>query len=281
MRRSAHFTNDHHVVNRAIWSRVPGRSDALGPAHHHALVPSEATIVLGAGDTVEHRSGRKIAAKGRYHDAVRSTKKPDIQCFELKWAAMMLAPLSWRWRALALPFLIALCGPAEQSGRPAQDGYRWGNAAYDETRQPVVTGPPAAVSVVEGGSATVSLVLACVKPQVVMALRLRSDAALYHPSYVYRHATRGPKPSRGSAIGAWKAGQSARIFHGKPWRWTGTEGSGNSSEASRIRPCSTSSKLLPSGPSVCIGRRSRGQAADRGLFLCATAMRIQCRSCHG
>ena len=82
------------------------------------LVPSEATIVLGADDTVEHRSGRKIAAKGRYHDAVRSTKKPDIHCFELKWAAMiLLVPLPWSWRVLALPFLIALCWPAEQSGR--------------------------------------------------------------------------------------------------------------------------------------------------------------------
>jgi hypothetical protein len=39
------------------------------------LVPPGATIVLGADDTVERRSGRQIRAKGCYRDAVRSTKK--------------------------------------------------------------------------------------------------------------------------------------------------------------------------------------------------------------
>jgi hypothetical protein len=40
------------------------------------LVPPDATIVLGADDTVvERRSGRKITAKGCYRDAVRSTKR--------------------------------------------------------------------------------------------------------------------------------------------------------------------------------------------------------------
>jgi predicted hydrolase (HD superfamily) len=37
------------------------------------LVPPEATIVLGADDTVERRSARKITAKGCDRDAVRAS----------------------------------------------------------------------------------------------------------------------------------------------------------------------------------------------------------------
>jgi hypothetical protein len=77
------------------------------------LVPWEATIVLGADDTVESRSGRKIAAKGCHRDAVRSTKKHIIHCFGLKWVSMMLlVPVPWSRRVWALPFLPVLCWPA-------------------------------------------------------------------------------------------------------------------------------------------------------------------------
>ena len=73
------------------------------------LVPSEATIGLGADDTVERHSGRKTAAKGGYRDAVRSTKKHVIHRFGLKWVALMQwAPLPWSRRVWALPLLTAL-----------------------------------------------------------------------------------------------------------------------------------------------------------------------------
>jgi hypothetical protein len=76
------------------------------------LVPPGATIVLGADDTVERRSGRKITAKGCYQDAVRSTKKHVIRCFGVKWVAMMLlvpvpmpcSSTSRRVIAVALPY---------------------------------------------------------------------------------------------------------------------------------------------------------------------------------
>jgi hypothetical protein len=54
------------------------------------LVPPGTTIVLGANDTVERRSGGKIKAKGCYRDAVRSSKSHVIRCFGLKWDSMML-----------------------------------------------------------------------------------------------------------------------------------------------------------------------------------------------
>src|SRR5918996_3837527 len=74
------FTNYHRVLNRATWSARQGGRILLGLLITQ-LVPAGATIVLGADDTVERRSGRKITAKGCYRDAVRSTTKHVSRCF--------------------------------------------------------------------------------------------------------------------------------------------------------------------------------------------------------
>jgi DDE superfamily endonuclease len=93
-----HFTNYQRVLNRARWSARQGSRILLGLLIT-ILVPPGATIVLGADDTVERRSGRKITAKGCYRDAVRSTKKHVIRCFGLKWVSMMLlVPVPWSRR---------------------------------------------------------------------------------------------------------------------------------------------------------------------------------------
>jgi len=60
-----HFTNYHRVLNRATWSARRGSQLLLGLLLS-LLVPLGTTIVLGADDTVERRSGRQIRAKGCY-----------------------------------------------------------------------------------------------------------------------------------------------------------------------------------------------------------------------
>src|ERR671914_280208 len=112
-----HFTNYHRVLNRATWSARQGSQILLGLLST-ALVPAGATIVLGADDTVERRSGRQIRAKGCYRDAVRSSHAHVIRCFGLKWVSMMLlVPVPWSQRMWALPFLTALCWPKKAPGR--------------------------------------------------------------------------------------------------------------------------------------------------------------------
>src|SRR5215813_2822933 len=49
------------------------------------LVPQGATMVLGAADTVDRRSGRKRKAQGCDRAAGRSTKKPGSRCLGLQW----------------------------------------------------------------------------------------------------------------------------------------------------------------------------------------------------
>ena len=198
-----HFTNYHRVLNRATWSALQGSRILLGVLLL-LLVPPGATIVLGADDTVERRSGRKITARGCYRDAVRSSQKHVIRCFGLKWVSMMLlVAVPWSRRVWALPFLTALCRPARRAGGPAkQQDERRHKTSVDWVRQmmkQVRRWLPGRllVLVVDGGFAAVSLALACVKNHVVMVSRLRWDAALFHQPGPQPPGKRGPKPTKG------------------------------------------------------------------------------------
>jgi hypothetical protein len=162
------------------------------------LVPPGATLVLGADDTLERRSGRKITAKGCYRDAVRSSKKHVIRCFGLKWVSMMLlVPVPWSQRVWALPFLTALCRLAEKhSQRRHKSSIDWVRQMMKQVRRWLPG--RLLVLVVDGGFAAVSLALACVKNRVTMVSRLRWDAALHHPPAPQRTGKRGPKPTKGT-----------------------------------------------------------------------------------
>jgi hypothetical protein len=121
-----HFTNDHRVLNRASWSlRQAGRM--LWGWLMTALMPPGATIVLGADDTVERRSGRRITAKGCYRDAVRSRKQHVIRCVGLQGVSMM--------RLSRCPG-VSGCGPCPVSPRCA--GLR--RRAADAGTRPASTG---------------------------------------------------------------------------------------------------------------------------------------------
>src|SRR5919198_5171642 len=191
------FTNDHRVLNRATWSGRQASRMLLGLLIT-GLLPSGAPRILGADATVERRSGRQITAKGGYRDAGRSTHQPVIRCCGLQWVAMMrLVPVPWSRRVWALPFLTALCWPAEQHGR------RRHKTSIDWVRQmmrQVHRWLPERrlVLVVDGGFAAVSLALVCVKHEVAMVSRLRWDAALYHPPGPHPKGKRGPKPAKGT-----------------------------------------------------------------------------------
>jgi hypothetical protein len=190
------FTNDHRVLNRATWSALQASRILLGLLVAR-LVPPGAPIVLGADDTVERRSGRQITGKGCYRDAVRSTKKPVIRCFGLKWVVMMLlVPVPWAQRVWALPFLTALGRPAEKAmPRRHKTSVDWVRQLRRQVRRWLPERQ--LVLVVDGGFAAVSLALACVQSQVAMVSRLRWDAALYHPPGPQPPGKRGPKPLKG------------------------------------------------------------------------------------
>jgi hypothetical protein len=83
-----HFQNNHRVLNRAQWSAHHASRILLRLAVE-AFVPT-GPIILGIDDTLERRRGKKIAAKGVYRDAVRSSHGHFAKATGLRWLSLML-----------------------------------------------------------------------------------------------------------------------------------------------------------------------------------------------
>jgi DDE superfamily endonuclease len=190
------FTNYHRVLNRATWSARQGSRILLGWLVA-LLVPPGVPLVLGADDTVERRSGRRITATGCDRDAVRSSHQHVIRCVGLKWVVMMrLVPGPWARRVGALPCLTAWCRPAKTSQpRRHKTSIAWVRHMVQHVRRWLPEHQR--VLVVDGGLAAVARALACVNSRVTRVSRLRWDAALYHPPGPQPQGKRGRKPRTG------------------------------------------------------------------------------------
>jgi len=83
------FQNFHRVLNRATWSSH-AVSGVLLRLLLAAFVPTDAPIVFGLDDHIERCRGAKIAARGIYRDAVRSSKSFFVKTSGLRWVCKML-----------------------------------------------------------------------------------------------------------------------------------------------------------------------------------------------
>ena len=111
------FARYHHVLNRASWSPLK-----LSRVLLHLLLgqldAGTAPLVFGIDETIERRRGKRIAAKGIYRDAVRSSASHFVKASGLRWISLMwLAPIPWACRTWAPmesgPILTALA-PSER-----------------------------------------------------------------------------------------------------------------------------------------------------------------------
>ena len=195
------FQNFHRVLNRASWSShaVSGVLLRLLVA---AFVPAEAAIVVGIDDHIERRRGAKIAARGIYRDAVRSSKSFFVKTSGLRWVCMMLlAPIPWAQRVWALPFLTVLA-PSERyyEGRKQQH-----KQLTDWARQMIMqvrTWLPNRRLVVVADSTYAALELLAsaqgLAQPVTVVTRLRLDAALYDPAPPRQPGQRGAPRKKGA-----------------------------------------------------------------------------------
>jgi len=122
---SQKYSKYHRVLSRAKWSGLQGAKILLGMLV--VLVKSAGfPIIIGIDETIERRKGEK--AKGKYRDAVRSTKSEVVKCWGLKWVCLMvIIPLPWSTRPWALPFLTILA-PHEKANIAAgklYEDYCW------------------------------------------------------------------------------------------------------------------------------------------------------------
>jgi len=100
----------HRVLSRAQWSSLKCSQQLLGLLLS-CFFPISKTIVFGLDDTLERRWGRKIKAKGIYHDAVRSSKSFFVKCSGLRWISiMLLTHIQWADKSIArtTPVLMGL-----------------------------------------------------------------------------------------------------------------------------------------------------------------------------
>jgi hypothetical protein len=196
------FQRYHRVLNRAVWSSLAVSRALLGLLAA-AFAPT-GPIVLGIDDTLERRWGKKIAAKGVYRDAVRSSKEFFVKCSGLRWVCLMLlVPIPWANRVWALPFLTVLA-PSERYHQ--ERGIRH-KKLTDWARQMLLLVrrwlPERQLVVVADTSyAVLDLLARCARlPRpIAVVTRLRLDAALYEPAPPRAPGTRGRPRLKGKRL---------------------------------------------------------------------------------
>ncbi len=194
------FQNYHRVLNRAKWSSR-ALSRILLRLLVRAFVPADQAVVLGLDDHIERRRGAKIAAKGIYRDAVRSSKSFFVKTSGVRWVSMMLlAPIPWAKRVWALPFLTVLA-PSERYHQQRDMRHK---TLSDHARQmltqvrrwlpnrQIVVAADSSYAVLELLAAAAALV-----QPVTIVTRLRLDAALYDPPLAREPGKRGAPRKKG------------------------------------------------------------------------------------
>lgn len=198
-----HFQNYHRVLNRARWSSC-ALSRILLRLLVRTFLTADAPIVVGLDDHIERRRGAKIAAKGIYRDAVRSSKSFFVKTSGLRWLCMMLlTPIPWAHRTWALPFLTVLA-PSERFHQERKQRHKqltdWARQMIIQLRRWL----PDRVLVVVADSSYAALQLLAAAARlprpVTMITRLRLDAALYEPAPPRQKGTRGAPRKKGARL---------------------------------------------------------------------------------
>ena len=195
----SNFTGYHQVLNRARWSprKIGCRLLRL---ILDRLVP-DGPVVIGIDDTIERRWGPKIGARGIYRDPVRSSKEQFVKTSGLRWLSfMVLTPVPWAARTMALPFMTVLA----PSKRYHTDRGRRHKTLTDWARQSILCVSrwlPNRRSIMVGDSAFAALdLLAAVRSRVTMVSRLRLDANLFAPPPERKPGKRGRKAVKGARL---------------------------------------------------------------------------------
>jgi DDE superfamily endonuclease len=211
-----HFQNFHRVLNRDRWSarRV---ARVLCCLLVERFVP-RGPVLVGIDDHLERRKGEKIAAKGIYRDAARSSKEYLTKVSALRWISLMLlVPLPWAKRVWALPCLTALA-PSERYHQERGMAHKkltdWARQLLTQLRRWLPDRP--LIAVADSNYACLALLAACqrLRQPITLITRLRLDAALYEPA--------GPRPAgkRGrSRIKGKRLPTLATVLHDPHTRW--------------------------------------------------------------
>ena len=198
MSQERNYAKYHQVLSRAVWSGLEVSAILL-----RLLLRTFDTggpLVFGVDETIERRRGEKIAAKGIYRDAVRSSKSHFVKASGLRWMSMMwLADIPFAQRVWALPFLTALAASEryyQERGRAPKKITDWARQMVFQVRRWLPQRD--LVVVADSAYAALDFLLACASltRPVTAITRLRLDAALYEPAPPYPGRGRPRKKGR-------------------------------------------------------------------------------------
>lgn len=200
--QTAQFHRYHRVLSDARWSALAVGRVLLGLLV--AAFAPDGPLVFGVDETLERRRGRRIAAKGIYRDAVRSSKEYFVKASGLRWVCLMLlVPIPWAGRTWALPVLTALA-PSErhdaERGRRHKTLTDWARQLLLVVRRWWPERP--LVAVADSGYAALEFLAACRawRKPVAVVTRLRLDAALYEPAPPRRPRQNGRPRLKGARL---------------------------------------------------------------------------------
>ena len=171
----------HRVLSRVKWSARAASRLLLGQLVSTFLPVGP--LVFGLDETLERRWGPRIAARGIYRDAVRSSESHLVKCSGLRWLSVcLLTPLPWAARVWALPVLTLLApsaGWAKAQGRRHKKVTDWARQAVLQLARWLPARP--LICLGDSGYAVLAL-LAATRAHTTWLTRLRLDAALYEPA---------------------------------------------------------------------------------------------------
>jgi hypothetical protein len=193
------FQNFHRVLNRDRWdSRIAAM--ILVRLLVSAWAPS-GPLLFGLDETLERRQGRKIAARGIYRDAARSSKEYLTKAGGRRWICVMLiCPIPWAGRVWALPFLTVLA-PSERYHQRRRRRHKkltdWARQMLLQLRRWLPERP--LVVVADSSYAVLELLARCqaLASPITLITRLRLDARLYDPAPLRKPGTNGRPPVKG------------------------------------------------------------------------------------
>jgi hypothetical protein len=192
------FTTYHRVLNRGIWSALVLSRLLLDVLVRTFLAP-DAPLALVVDGTLERRRGRKVAWKGRFHDATRSQSGHVVTSDGIHWVCvMLLAPVPWSRRRWALPFLaIPTFTPAISAklGKAHRTAPERAEVLVRLIRR---WQPHRTIQLVgDSGFAVLRLAHVCGTARIRLVSRLVLNAQLYDPPPVRPASTPGVKPKKG------------------------------------------------------------------------------------
>lgn len=194
---SQQFAQYHQVLNRAAWSPLE-LVPILLKLLLTAFAQGDEPLVFGIDPTIERRWGKKIAARGIYRDAVRSSDSHFVKTSGLRWIGLMLlTAIPFAQRVWALPVMTVL-SPSE---RYYQQRQRRPKTVLERSLQMVKALrrwlPDEAVVMVGDNTYAALDFLAALQPlKVTFIARLRLDAALYEPAPPYNKRGRPRKKGK-------------------------------------------------------------------------------------